>query len=175
MKIELFLISFSLYFTVNALFFTDKTMHKIYKDKGIYNFIYQIPKIIYSTLISSFVNLIIKILSLSESNIIHLKTYYKTKGYQKVKNEVIKCLKLKFNIFLILGFFILCIMWYYCSVFCAVYKNTQKILLKDTLSSFVISLIYPFIINFIPGVLRIPSLKYKYKALYQISKIIAIV
>ena len=60
MKICLFLISFNLYFTLNILFFTDKTMIKIRKHDGIYNFINQLPKIIYSTLIISFVNLIIK-------------------------------------------------------------------------------------------------------------------
>ena len=151
MKICLFLISFSLFLAVNGLFFTDNSMNKIYKDKGIFNFIFQLPKIIYSTLITSFVNLIIKTLSLSESNIIYLKKYYKTKKYQNIKNKVIKCLKIKFNMFLILGFFLLCIFWYYCSVFCAVYRKTQKTLIKDTLSSFVISLIYPFIIKFYIG------------------------
>ena len=38
-KIILFLFSFSLYFTVNALFFNDSTLHKIYEDLGRYNFI----------------------------------------------------------------------------------------------------------------------------------------
>ena len=44
-KISLFLFIFSLYFTINALFFSDSTMHKIYIDKGSFNFIYQIPQI----------------------------------------------------------------------------------------------------------------------------------
>ena len=48
MKICLFLFSFALSITVNGLFFTDETMHKIYKDKGIFNLLYQLPKIIYS-------------------------------------------------------------------------------------------------------------------------------
>ena len=34
-KLCLFLFSFTLYFTVNALFFNDTTMHKIYDDQGI--------------------------------------------------------------------------------------------------------------------------------------------
>ena len=53
-KIYLFFFSFGLFFTVNTLFFTDSTMHKINEDNGKFNFIYQIPQIIYSTLISSF-------------------------------------------------------------------------------------------------------------------------
>ena len=59
-KMFLFFFSFSLDFTVNALFFSDETMHKIYQDKGEYNFLYQIPQIIYSTLISRFIDTLIK-------------------------------------------------------------------------------------------------------------------
>ena len=65
-KIILFLFSFSLYYAVNALFFTDSTMHKIYEDKGSFNFIYQIPQIFYSSIISSIINIIVKTLSFSE-------------------------------------------------------------------------------------------------------------
>ena len=50
-KIDLFFINFVMYFTVNAFFFDDNTMHKIYEDKGKYHFIYQLPQIIYSTII----------------------------------------------------------------------------------------------------------------------------
>ncbi len=42
-KISLFFFSFALHYTVNALFFSDSTMHQIYEDKGYFNFIYQIP------------------------------------------------------------------------------------------------------------------------------------
>ena len=60
-KISLFLISFSLFFSMNALFFTDNTMHKISQSKGAYNIIYQLPKIFYSTIITSFINTILKL------------------------------------------------------------------------------------------------------------------
>ena len=175
MKIGLFLISFSLYFTVNALFFDDITMHKIYRDKGNYNFIFQLPKIIYSSIITSTINLIVKSLSLSEPNIISLKKHYKTDIFITEKQEIIRTLKIKFNIFLIVVFLLLCLFWYYCSVFCSVYKNTQIILIKNTFSSFAISLIFPLLINFLPGLFRIPSLRNKNKGLYIISKLIAVI
>ena len=66
-KIELFLFAFALYLTVNALFFTDDTIHKIYEDEGIFNFIYHFPQIIYSTIISAVINIIVKKLSLTEN------------------------------------------------------------------------------------------------------------
>ena len=80
-KIGLLIFSFCLYFTVNAFFFTDKTMHKIYEDKGVFNFLYQLPQILYSTLISSVINIIIKYFALSEKSIINLKT---------IRNNIIK-------------------------------------------------------------------------------------
>ena len=72
-KISLFLISFSLYFTINGFFFSDNTMHKVYEDKGKFNIIFQIPQILYSTMVSAVINIILKTLSLSEKNILELK------------------------------------------------------------------------------------------------------
>ena len=98
MKICLFIFSFSLSITVNGLFFTDETMHKIYKDKGIFNLLYQLPKIIYSTIISSIINNIIKNFGLSESDIIKLRKKKINKNeIQKSIEETIKCLKIKFT------------------------------------------------------------------------------
>ena len=54
---------------MNALFYNDDTIHKIYINKGTYNFLYQLSQIIYSTLISNTINTFIKYLSLSESDI----------------------------------------------------------------------------------------------------------
>ena len=67
---------------------------------------------------------------------------------------------------------------YFISCFCAVYKNTQIILIKNTLLSFTLSMIYPFGLNLLPGLFRIPALKASNKdkkCLYKISKIIAII
>ena len=48
-------------------------MHKIYKDSGNYNIIYQLPQIIYSSVIPSLINLILKTLALSEKSLIAIK------------------------------------------------------------------------------------------------------
>ena len=60
-------------------------------------------------------------------------------------------------------------------MFGVIYKNTQYHLLKDTIISFVLSMIYPFGIYLLPGIFRIPSLsntKTRRKCLYNFSKII---
>ena len=74
LKIILFLLSFTLFYTVNALFFNDSTMHQIYEDEGEFNFIYQIPQILYSTIISTVIKVIISFLSLTESNLAKIKS-----------------------------------------------------------------------------------------------------
>ena len=173
-KIILFLFSFALYFTINALFFNDETMHKIFEDQGKFNFIYQIPQILYSTIISSFINIIIKYLSLTEKKIIEIKN-----EKNDVVNKSIQLLKsiiIKFIIFFILIFIFLILFWYYLSCFCAVYENTQIHLIKDTIISFGLSLLYPFVLYLLPGIFRIPSLNYKKKEyLYTISTILQLI
>jgi hypothetical protein len=72
-KICIFFFSLSFYIFVNTLFYNDASMHKIYQSKGEYDFIYQIPKIIYSTVISGIIIYIIKYLSLTEKNILQIK------------------------------------------------------------------------------------------------------
>ena len=53
-----------------------------------------------------------------------------------------------------------------------------KRLIENTLSSFALSLLYPFGINLIPGIFRIPSLK-NYsgcsKCMYFFSKLVALI
>ena len=72
-KIYLFFFIFTIYYTVNACFFNDKTLTKINEDEGSFNFIYQIPQILYSSLISVILNNLIKYFALSENNIVELK------------------------------------------------------------------------------------------------------
>ncbi len=68
--------------------------------------------------------------------------------------------------------------WYFISSFCAVYTNTQIILLENTTISFGLSMIYPFGYVLLPGIFRIPALKAKnhdQKCIYKLSKLIALI
>ncbi len=149
-------------------------MHKIYKDSGSYNFIYQIPIAIYSSLICSVINFIINVLSLSQKNILKIKYLKNNENLEKISNNIINCLKIKFRLFFIFTFVITIFCWYYLGCFCIVYKNTQLLLFKNTLISFGLSMIYPFGLFLLPGIFRIPSLNSKKnkKLLYKISLII---
>ena len=65
------------------LFYTDNTIHDIYENSGVFDFVYHIPQIIYSTVISVVINLLIKLLSLSQKDIISLKNEKDTLDYEK--------------------------------------------------------------------------------------------
>ena len=177
-KISLLLLSFSLYFTINGFFFTDETMNKINEDKGAFNLLYQIPQILYSTIICAVINLIIKRLSLTEKQILLIKKEKNYEDAKKKSRQIKSSLKVKLIIFFVISFLLMLFFWYFISCFCAVYKNTQIILIKDTLISFGLSMLYPFGLNLLPGMFRIPALKAKnknMKCIYQFSGFVALV
>ena len=177
LKISLFIVSFSLYLTINGFFFNDKTMHKIYKDSGAFNIIYQIPQILYSTIVSSVTNMILKNLSLSEKNILIIKNEKDMNIIIKKGKDILRCIKIKFIIYFIISFLLMLFFGYFISCFCAVYKNTQTILFKDTLISFALSMLYPFGINLVPGIFRIVALRDEEKnkkCLYIFSQYVAL-
>ena len=177
-KICLFLLSFSLYLTINGFFFSDETMHKIYIDNGEFNIIYQLPQIFYSSIVPAVINMILKHLSLSEKSIIEIKQEKNFKILLDFSKKIRNSLLIKFILFFILNFILLFFFWYFITCFCAVYPNTQIILFKDTLISFSISMLYPFGLYLIPGLFRIPSLKAIKKDmefLYKIGYIISLI
>jgi len=73
LKLSLFIISFSLFLFMNALFFSDDSMHKIYEDEGKYDFLYQIPQTLYSAIVSQIISSLLETLSLSNDDVISLK------------------------------------------------------------------------------------------------------
>ena len=176
-KIDLFFIGFTINYTINALFYNDDTMHNIYINKGSFDIEYQLPKIVYSSLIGIILETFMKMLALSNDDIIEFKQNKKNKNVNKSGNKLKIKLNIKFILYFILSFIVLLFSWYYLSMFGAVFRNTQFYLLKDTLISFGLSLIYPFGINLIPGFFRIPALgnpKKKREYLYKLSKILQI-
>ena len=176
LKILLFIVSFSLYFTINGFFFNDDTMNKIYEDNGSYNILTTLPQIFYSSVVSAVINMILKKLSLTESQILEIKKEKDKKKAQDKAKKTKYSLSIKLIIFLALSIILMLFFWYFISCFCAVYINTQKQLIGDTFLSFGLSMLYPFGLNLLPGLFRIPALRApkkdkKYK--YKISRYIA--
>ena len=153
-------------------------MDKIYKNTGKSNIILQIPQILYSSVITSILNSILKRLSLSEIALLTIKQEKNIHSCVEKSKKIERNLKIKFFVFFNFSFLFMLFFWYFISCFCAVYKNTQKILLNDTLLSFGISMLYPFGLNLIPGLFRIPALRSKErnrKCIFKFSKIVAFI
>ena len=126
-KISLFLCSLALYLITNTIFFNDENMHEIYIYEGKYNFIYQLPFILYTTIISVFFNNLLNLLSLSQRNILKLKQIDEISIMIRKMLTSLKIFKLKIVLFIIIGLIILIFGWYYLTMFCAVYTNTKFI------------------------------------------------
>ena len=158
-KLNLIIFSFSLYYFVNSLFITKALIHKIY-EKGNSNDIgLFIPYILISLIICYVLDKIIRYMSSSDSCIYSINN---EKLYNNAKiraNQVRKLLFVKYICFYILGFVSLLIFGYYLAAFGSVYQNTQYILIKNVIISYIISLIFPFIFIALPSILRRYSLK----------------
>ena len=94
-----------------------------------------------------------------------MKIKRKTK---RLNNKLI----IKFILYFIISFIFLLFFWYYLSMFCAIYRNTQYHLIKDALIRFSLSLLYPFGINLLTGIFRISTLANpKKREYYYISSV----
>ena len=159
------------------LFFNDDTMHNVYENKGLFDVSYQLPLIIYSSFISMFLGSLVQMLGLSNDAIIDFKQSKEINNINERGEKIIKKIKIKFIFYFILSFLLLFCFWYYISMFDAVYKNTQFLLLEDTLMGFGLSLVTPFVIYLIPGMFRIPALRtpqQNKRCLYNFSKLFTI-
>ena len=162
---------------MNVFFFSDDSMHKIYKSYGNWDILQNIPQIIYSLIISQALQVFICFLTLSDKHVYQIKKL----KYDKVNRlpilKTYRCIKIKLCLFFIISFIFFFGYWYIVTCFCAVYRNTQIIFIKDSLSSFLGGISYPFLLYLLPTLLRIISLKAKKKnmsCLYKLSDILPI-
>ena len=171
-KIDLFIISFLIYYWDNALYYSDNTMDQLYINKGSLDLEYHILQMIYSFLISFSLNFILKYLALSNDNIIKFKNDKTKENINKRYKKLINKLRIKFNLYFVITYIFILFLGYYLCSFCAVLINTQYHLIKQTLISFCSSLVLPFVLCLLPGIFRIPALAKHKKILYFFSKAI---
>ena len=163
---------------MNVFFFTDDSMHKVYKNYGKYDFVQQIPQIIYSSAVSQALEIILCFLSLTDKNVYQLKEKKNIRNKKHLIFRILKNIKIKLFGFYVFTFILFASHWYLVSSFCAVYQNTQITFIKDSISSFLLGLLYPFALYIFPALLRVLSLKDRKKkrcrVIFVISEIIPI-
>jgi hypothetical protein len=172
-KICLFFLTFVIYYASNTVFFNASVIHHIYENKGNYDLVYLFPQIFYSFIISYIIIIFIKYFSLSERDILEIKSEKTVRKANEKVPKIERCIIIKNICYFIISIVFCIIFWYYLSSICALYKNSQVHLIKNTFFSFALGLIYPFFINLLPGIFRIHALRAKNKEfIYKISKII---
>ena len=97
-KISRFLFLVCTSMAMNVIFFFDSSMHKIYIDYGKYNIIQQIPQIIYSSLVSLIIEILIGILSFTDKNIYEIRQLQEF-NTEKIEKSL-KNIKIKLILFL---------------------------------------------------------------------------
>ena len=120
-------------------------------------------------------DIILNKLTISEVQILDMKKEKDKKKFLELANGIKNKLKIKLIIFLVLSSTLMLFFWYFISCFCAAFGNTQHLLISDTFISFLTSMIYPFGLKLLPGIIRIPSLrapKKDKKYLYKISQLL---
>ena len=181
LKLSKCVFSCALDFSLKVVFFFDETMSKIYLDYGKYNFIRQIPQALYTTIISEVIDVLLRYLCLTEKDMYRIKQMKNKKNLKDINKriyKILRCIKLKFVGYFAFTTVFFALFWYFVSAFCAVYNNTQIILLKDSFLSLFLSLLYPFGLYIIPTSLRIIALRDSKKSLeclYKSSDIIPLI
>ena len=174
-KISRFIFLLASDMAMNVLFFSDESMHKLFISYGEYDFVQQIPQILYSTIVSQILEIFLCYLSLTDKHIYQLK---EIDEITKNKNQallILRCIKIKLLGFYIFTIIFFGIFWYTVSAFCAVYENTQIPFIKDSVFSLLLSIIIPFFMYFFPTTFRRCALKSKKRnleCLYKFSEII---
>ena len=160
----------------NVFFFSDDSMHNIYESGGDFDFFGQVTQMIYSTIISQVLEIFLNYLTMTDIHYYEIKEKKKEIVDNNMILSVINCIKYKIIAFYVFTFLLFFFYWYTVSSFCAVYQNTQKIFITDSVSSFLLGLVYPFILYLIPAGLRMLSLKAKEKKnlkfFYWLSEVI---
>ena len=161
-KLSKFFLAICTDMAFNVFFFSDESMHNVYTSGGEHDFIGQLAQMIYSTIIGQLLQIFISYLTMTDIQYFKLKELLKEKKLNKKQNILImKIIKYKIIIFYSFTFLLFMFFWYLISAFCAVYENTQIIFITDSLTSFAMELLYPFILYLIPAGLRLLSLRRK--------------
>ena len=173
-KLGLLFMTFPINLTMNIFFYTSKSIKLNYMNAldDISTFWNNIDNSIYSSLLSTCFLIILKFICLTHGSVRALRTMRDVDKAQNKSICILRCIKIRITIYFILSFIFLIIFGFYVLCFCSVYENTQIELIKLTFTSWLISLIYPFIICFFTSIIRAIALKKQSGCFYKLKKIL---
>ena len=170
-KLGLLLITFPINLTFNAFFFTSKQIQAVTINKlddisiDVKNLLHSFAASILSTIFL----ISLKLLSITHNRIRKIRKIKDINEAKKQSVSILKCLNWRINAYYILSLLFLIIFGYYCLCFCAIFENTQLLLIETMFTSWGFSLLYPFLICFVTSIFRMCSIKCKKKCCYGIN------
>ena len=186
-KLSLLLFLFPINLAFNAFFFTSEQIQSVYINKlsdisiDWQNFIRSFA----SSIISSIILLFLKLLCLSHNSIRNLK---KNKNIEDTKKDMVwtlRCIKLRIFIYYIISIVFIIAFGFYIACFCEIFENTQILLLWTMAFSWVLNILYPFVVCFITSIFRRGALtcgkkeknnrRKGIKCCYRINKILQLI
>ena len=102
-----------------------------------------------------------------------IRKYKKNDNYENIVNIKLMKLRKKLIVYFILVFLLESFFLYYVTVFCAVYKNSQKYWFFGCLESFGMDSLVAFITCIFLALFRYISIKFKIKCFYILARIIS--
>jgi len=172
-KLGLLLMTFPINLTFNIFFFTNKNIKLSYIKSmdDISTFWSNIPNTIYSSILSSIFLILLKFMALTHNSVRTLRKMNNVDKAEEKSKCILRCIKIRIAMYYLLSFIFLIVFGFYVLCFCNVFENTQIELVKSTLTSWLISILYPFIICFLTSIVRALALLMKNKYLYAANKI----
>ena len=168
LNISLFILYLSIIFILNPLFYTDEIISEKYHNNGL-----SLVTNLFRSVLSSLINMIIFSLLNQLSNYIGqlytlLNEYTDYDIYTIITYKFFKKLRKKFIIYFVTVISLTILFLYYSSLFCIIYKGSQKSWIEGALTSILISNIVEINLCLIAAILRKYSLIKKDINLYNI-------
>ena len=171
-----FLFLLSLYLTINTFFVDASTIHNIYIKKGSFDLVYNIPRIIYATIILYFIQTIFRNYFSIYKDIFELdKIIEEENKYIEILNEKFKTIIIKNILFFAISLIILNLCGLYIGCFSAVFSKTKIHLFIRLILSLLFSFFIPLVIYLLSSIFRFLSLRTGKETLYIISQYLQVI
>ena len=174
MKAICFFLNAALIFTLNGLLYSEDEISAHFYAEENNSFLYllknELSRIVYCSMISIVVDFFLDCLFSSKRRIeILIKREKDMNVFREESISIIKTMRLKYIVFMVVDLILMLLFWYYCCAFCNCYPNTTMSWLYSSIVTWVVILLFPFLLCFIVAALRYLGLKYKWEVAYKIS------
>jgi hypothetical protein len=186
LRICLFIFNYACDFSLNALFYLSDNISDKYHYEGHFKILFPLINNLAISIFSSIATFIIihvfqslthsseKIEDLfrEQEKLLKADKNYKVNDATKMEIQkeivkILKCLKIKIILFLIFEFSFLIFFFYYVTIFCQIFQETQLSWLLDSILSYIFSILFTLVLSFLCTIFYKIALNNKRRILYR--------